>query len=153
MAIPLLIVIIHLIFGLLIENIKSRAFSIPLNILLIFTILVFTVGITYTADWYMYEYMYEQEDDTTDFVFYSLSKLFNKLRLPYDNLFIFHLISTLLIYFFLITKFTRNYFYVFLVYILLDYVHLTNQIRYYLGFPILLTGFYYLFYKKNYIIK
>ena len=132
---------------------RSRPLSILANLLLITSILIFTVGITYTADWLMYDWIYKKEDDSTDFVFYELSKLFNKYQLEYEDLYIFHIVCSLLIYFILITKFTRNYFYVFLIYILLDYVHFTNQIRYYLGLPILLTGYYFLFYRKKYIIS
>lgn len=153
MVILVFILMIHLIFGLLIENIRSRPLSISANLVLIFSILVFTIGITYTADWFLYDWIYKTEDDTTDFVFYELSKLFNQYQLEFEDLYIFHIVCSLLIYFILITRFTRNYFYVFLIYILLDYVHFTNQIRYYLGLPILLTGYYFLFYRKKYIIS
>ena len=91
MAIPLLIVIIHLFFGLLIENMRSRPLSILANLLLITSILIFTVGITYTADWFMYSWIYDKGDDNTDFVFFELSKIFNSLNLEYESLFIFHM--------------------------------------------------------------
>lgn len=153
MIIILFLFIIHLFFGLLIENVRSRTLTFLINLSLFAAIIYFTVGITYTADWFMYSWIYDKGDDNTDFVFFELSKIFNSLNLEYESLFIFHMLASLLIYWFLISRFTRNYFYVFLVYLLLDYVHFTNQIRYYLGFPIILTGYYYLFYKKNYIIS
>ena len=153
MIIILFLFIIHLFFGLLIKNVRSRTLTFLINLSLFATIIYFTVGITYTADWFMYSWIYDKGDDNRDFVFIELSKIFNSLNLEYESLFIFHILTSLLIYWFMISRFTRNYFYVFLIYILLDYVHFTNQIRYYLGFPIMLTGYYYLFYKKKYIIS
>ncbi len=144
---------VHLFFGLLIENVKSRTTAFFLNLSLFVVIIYFTVGITYTADWFMYSWIYDKGDDNTDIVFFELSKIFNSLNLEYESLYIFHMLGSLIIYWFLISRYTRNYFYVFLLYILLDYVHFTNQIRYYLGLPILFTGFYYLVYKKKYIFS
>lgn len=149
----IIILILHLVLGSLIENVKSYTFSIPLNFILLVSIMFFTLGITFTADWYMYYFIYKYENDSTDFLFYHLVKIFNRFNLEYEDLYIFHLSISLVIYFFLITRYTRNYFYVFLLYIILDYVHFTNQIRYYLGLPILFTGFYYLLYKKKYIFS
>lgn len=153
MIIIIFLFIIHLFFGLLIKNVRSRTLSFLINFSLFATIIYFTVGITYTADWFMYSWIYDKGNDNTDFVFFELSKIFNSLNLEYESLFVFHMLTSLLIYWFLISRYTRNYFYVFLIYILLDYVHFTNQIRYYLGLPILFTGFYYLLYKKKYIFS
>lgn len=147
------ILIIHLVIGLMIENIKRDVFTFPINLLLLVCSMLFTVGITYTADWSLYEWYYRYELELTDPVFFQLTKLFRSYHLEYDYLFMVHISSSILIYFFVISRYTKNYFYVFLIYLMLDYVHFTNQIRYYVGFPILMTGYYYLFYRKRYFIS
>ncbi|SMP94823.1 EpsG family protein [Epilithonimonas pallida] len=111
------------------------------------------LGIRYTADWDMYYLFFKQQNEKTDFIFYTLSKLFAKYHYNYNDLYSFHIVMIVIIYYILITRFSRHFFYIFLAYITLDYVHFTNQIRYYLGFPILMIGFYYLFYKKKYIFS
>lgn len=143
----------HNIFGQIIENIPSKRLVYFFNLSLIIVIFIFTLGIRDTADWDMYYRYFVIENDKTDFVFYFLSKKFNDNHLSFVDLYKFHIVITLFLYLFLITRFTRNFFFVFLAYITFDYVHYVNQIRYYMGFPILMIGFYYLLYKKRYIIS
>lgn len=101
----------------------------------------------------MYYYFFKYDDDKTDPVFYWLTITFKKLHLNYTDLYRLHILLILSLYFFLISKFTKNIFYIFLAYLILDNVHLVNQIRYYLGYPILMSGFYYLFIRKKYILS
>ncbi len=149
----LVLVFFSFFVGELIRSVPSRLFAYFCNLCFLFIVLNFTLGITYTTDWYMYYYMFKFEVDKTDPVFYNLSVLFNNYNLPYAYLFYFHISCTVLLYFFLITRFTRNYFFVFSLYLILDYVHLTNQIRYYMGIPIIFLGFYYLLVRKKYIVS
>lgn len=153
MFLALIILIFHMLFGFLIENVRNKHLSFTLGIILLIIAMVFTLGINYTADWNMYYWLFISEGDKTDVVFYQLTLLFNSLNLDFKDLVVFHLTCSLLLYFYLIRKFSPNFFYIFLMYILLDYVHFTNQIRYYLGFPILMLGLYYMIEKKKYFLS
>lgn len=146
------ILMLHLIIGLVNENLQDKIVATFFNLILILLSLFLTIGITYNSDWNMYYYLFKLEHFKTDFMFTLLTKIFKGFGLTYEELFIFHIISIIFLFFFLITRFTRNYVYVFLIYFLLDYVHFTNQIRYYIGFPIMIMGLYYLLHKKNYIL-
>ncbi|SUX48436.1 EpsG family protein [Chryseobacterium indoltheticum] len=149
MEILLFIFVLHLFGGLLIENLSSRYFANVCNFLLLIIILILSLGVTKMADWEMYRWFFKLENEQTDFVFYRLSVLFNNMHLGFIELFQFHIIVTALINYFLVTRFTKNYFYVVLAFMILNYVHSVNQIRYFLGFPILCLGFYYLFLNKK----
>lgn len=104
------------------------------------------------ADWEMYRWFFKLETDRTDFIFYRLSVLFNDMQLKFTDLFQFHIIITIFINYFLITRFNKNYFYVMLAFMVLNYVHSVNQIRYFLGFPFLCLGFYYLMLNKKIVV-
>lgn len=148
------ILLIHFVVSFIAENLNRKPLYAILNIFLLLFVLFFTLGITYNADWLLYEWFYDNyKIDQRDFVYTELSKIFNSFYLPYEDLYIFHLLVYTFLFYLLIRKFTWNYFYVFLIYFFLDYVHYTNQIRYYLGFPIMIFGLYYLLYRKNYILS
>lgn len=139
--------------GQLIEQLPSKFIAYIFNTSLFFVALYCFLDYTYTADWGMYYYYFKHEDDRTDLVFYWLTLLFKSLYLSYTDLYKFHIILIISLYYFLISRFTKNIFFIFLAYLILDNVHLVNQIRYYLGFPILMTGFYFLFYRKKYLLS
>jgi len=147
------VLFLHLLIGRVIEELNFKPLSYFFTLIIFALLMVFTVGITNTADWNMYYHYYKYEIEKTDFSYYQLSVLFNKYRLKYENLFVFHVVTSALITFFVVSRFTRNVFYVLLLYYLLDYVHVVNQIRYYLGFPIMISGFYFLFVRKKYLLS
>lgn len=146
------VLFLHLLIGRAIEELNLKALPYFFTVVLFAVLMVFTVGITNTADWNMYYHFFKYEVEETDFTYYRLSVLFHKYHLSFEDLFVFHIVLSALLTFFLVSRFTRNVFYVLLIYYLLDYVHVVNQIRYYLGFPILTLGFYYLFIQKRYIL-
>lgn len=139
--------------GLLQENLKGSFFAAFSSIVTLVMILIFTIGITKTADWIMYKHLYVNLIDKTDPVFIFLSRQFKSLHYPYIYLFRFHIIVSLAIYYLLISRFTKNILFVIVIYLLLDYVHFINQIRYYLGFPIMLLGFYYFLVPRKYVLS
>ncbi len=149
----LLIFIVIFIFGQVLEYIDSIPITIFLDTIALFLVLLFSYGVTYTADWTMYSWFYKIKFDETDYVFYWLTQFFSKHNYSYEQLFQFHIVVTTFLNFFVIKKFTRNYFYVILVYYIVNYVHAVNQIRYFLGLPFILFGFYYLLQKKNILIS
>lgn len=124
-----------------------------LGLLLLVAALVFTAGISDNGDWLMYYYMFKMENEDIDVMFQLLTQIFKWAGLKYDDLYMFHIVLIILLFFTLISRLTRNVFYVFLIYILLDYVHLTNQIRYYFGFPLMIMGLHQLLQRKNYALS
>lgn len=146
----IIIVFIFLFYiGQFIERLSSNFFAIICNAILFILLAYCFTSYTNNSDWNMYYYFFKYEDSKTDPVFYWLTLLFKKLHLNYTDLFVFHIILILSLYYFLISRFTKNIFFIFLAYLMLDNVHLVNQLRYYLGFPILLYGFYLLFCQKK----
>ena len=138
--------------GQFIENLPSKPVAYFFNTALFLLTLYCFLDITYTADWEMYYYIFKFEKDT-DFMFSKLTVLFKSFQLNFNDLYQFHILVTVSLYYLLISRFTKNIFFIFLAYIILDNIHFVNQIRYYLGFPILMLGYYFLFYKKNYIVS
>ncbi|UOU96721.1 EpsG family protein [Chryseobacterium daecheongense] len=153
MSILIILCVILFYVGQLIEQLPSRFVAYIFNAILFIAVLYCFLDLTYTADWDMYYYFYKYENDKTDLVFQLLTLIFKKLYLSYNHLFKFHIIVAVSIYYLLISRFTKNIFFVFLAYLILDNVHFVNQIRYYLGFPILMMGYYLLFYKRQYILS
>lgn len=154
MAILIIFTIILFYIGQFIERLPSRFIAYVFNSLLFVGLLYCFLDLTYTADWGMYYLFFKREETSTDPVFYWLTLIFKKgLNLQYTELYQFHIFLIISLYYFFISRFTRNIFFIFLAYLILDNVHLANQIRYYMGFPILMSGFYFLFYKKKYILS
>ncbi|MBW8360040.1 MAG: EpsG family protein [Weeksellaceae bacterium] len=123
------------------------------GIVLAMAALLFTVGIRDNSDWKMYYYFFKLGNEETDLMFVLLAKLFKSAGFEFADLYMFHMVSIVVLFFLFISRYTRNAFYVVLLYFLLDFVHLTNQIRYYFGFPILMLGLYYLFSAKRYTVS
>lgn len=139
--------------GQFIERMPSRFIAYIFNGILFLVLLYCFLDFTYTADWGMYYLFFKREESSTDPVFYWLALFFKKsLYLNYTDLYKFHIVLIISLYYFLISRFTKNIFFIFLAYLMLDNVHLVNQIRYYMGFPILMSGFYFLFYRKRYLL-
>jgi hypothetical protein len=136
----------------LIEEIKLYK-----KIIFIFSLLAFYVffyGITDTADWGMYDNFFKYEEIEIDFLFRYLSLLTIALGYTFEDLYKLHII--IFGYFFVkfISRFTQNILLVIGFYVLIAYVPLANQIRYYLALSLFLNGLY-LFYfnekKKSYL--
>lgn len=114
-------------------------------------ILYYTIGITYTADYEMYEYYFDQDSEKMDAAFIYLTGLFKEYKLSFHDLYIFHIVTSLLAYSYFISRFTKNVFYVLVIFLVLYYVPYVNQIRYYLGFPMFLLSIYFLLIRKKYL--
>lgn len=147
------LLILHLFFGMLNENLKSRVPSILTGIVLAMAAILFTVGIRDNSDWKMYYYFFKLGNEETDLMFVLLAKLFKTAGFEFADLYTFHMVSIIMLFVLVISRYTRNWFYVLYIFLVLDYVHLTNQIRYYFGFPILMLGLYYMMYRKKYTLS
>ena len=141
----------HYFFGQLIEIYKLKPLAIIMGLLILGLTYYFLLWLEYTADYSMYQYMFKHETDNTDFLFQFLTKFYKANHWSFHDLHVSHIVVSTLIVFYLISRFTSNVFYVFFAYIILDYVHFSNQIRYFLGFPVMILAFYNLF-NKRYIL-
>jgi len=127
------------------------------KIIFIFSLLAFYVffyGITDTADWGMYDSLFKYEEIETDFLFRYLSLLTFALGYSFEDLFKLHILiyGYFLVKF--ISRFTQNTLLVIGFYVLVAYVPLANQIRYYLALSLFLNGLYFFYFnekKKSYL--
>lgn len=148
----LFICLLHYSIGYIIEVFKLKPVAYVSTLTTIGFILFFTVGLHYTSDYNMYYYIYKYNIETSDFMFWFLSRIFKSFHLSFQDLYIFHIVISTLMFYWFIRRNTLNVFFIFFMYICLDYVHFSNQIRYYMGFPFLLLCFDFLF-KKKYIVS
>lgn len=150
MALLFIIFIFHSLISQLIEVLKLKAVALVAAVVLLITIWYFTFGLEYTADYRMYAFLFKN-DLQTDFMFRQFSTLFSSYGYTFHDLYVFHIAVTVLLYLSLISKFSHNIWFIFLAYIVLDYVHFANQIRYFMGFPMMLWAFYCLHRSKYFL--
>ena len=139
----------HYVVGQFLDISKSKALAYLCNGLLLAAVFYLTLGVRDTADNFMFEYFYDNEWEKIDPMFIYLSKLMNAYGYDYYAFYRVHLITYTLAYFYLISRYTSNIFYVFLVFFVLYYVPYVNQIRYYMAFPFFLLSLHYFVYRRN----
>lgn len=110
--------------------------------------------VTYTADWAGYEYFFNNEDTIKgDLAFSFLTQLLKSCGFyDYSSLFHLHIILMGIIFPIFFYKVKENPLPYTLLYILLYYVPLANQIRYYVAFPLSLLALYYILYRRKYLV-
>lgn len=143
--------LIHFFVGQLIEITKNKFLGYSSNIILLAVVMYLTLGIQDTADMEMYEYFYDSDWEAIDPMFLALREIFTSMKLEFYSFYQFHLIVYTLTYFFLISRYTKNIFYVFLVFFILYYVPYVNQFRYYLAFPFYLLSVHYFIVNRKMI--
>lgn len=109
-------------------------------------------GVNNTTDWGGYEYIYENDDFSIDFIFRFLSVQAKLLGLNYIYLYQFHIILTGALLTFFISRFTSNIFFVSTFVILILFIPLANQIRFFLGLSLFLNAIYFLCIKKKKVL-
>ncbi|RST27497.1 EpsG family protein [Chryseobacterium lacus] len=151
---PLLVLLIifffHFFIGLILEKLsKPKVFAHIVNFILLVSIFFFTLGVKDTADAPMFKWFYENDWTKVDPMFIFLSRIMNSFGYDYYAFYQLHVIIYTFAYYYFISRFTNNIFYVFLPFIILYYVPYVNQIRYYLAFPFFLLSIHYILHKKN----
>ena len=104
----------------------------------------FFIAITDTTDWKGYVYMFQHDEFPTDLMFRFLSNLAKNFGYEFIHVYKLHIILSGLFFINFLSKFTRNTIFIVFMLVLLSYVQLANQIRYFLGFSIFLNAYYYL---------
>lgn len=111
--------------------------------------LLLTINISYTADWHNYEKIfYDTEIETKDFFIKFISSQLRELGFNYNAVYQFHIIWIAILYTYFTRKFLRNPLILVLCFLLMTYVPLTNQIRYFLAFSLYLLSIHSFYYKK-----
>lgn len=149
MLVLIVIFLFHFFIGQLLEVFKSKFTYYFFNAILLIIVFYFTLGVTDTADNYMFKFFYENDWEKTDPMFILLMKVMNHFKYNYYDFYKVHIIIYTLSYYFFISRYTKNIFYVFLVFFVLYYVPYVNQIRYYLAFPFFLLSIHYFIQKRN----
>lgn len=114
--------------------------------------LYYATQITYTADYDMYNSLYDWEFEDTDILFRNMVLSFKANSWGFHALFATHLAAYTLLYYFFVLKFNPNAFYIVTMFIALMFVPYINQIRYFLAFAFFLFAAYYLLYNRKLIL-
>ena len=109
-------------------------------------------GVTNTTDWSAYLYIYEKDEFSIDFIFRFLSSQAKLLGLNYINVYQLHVLLTGTMLTFFISRFTSNIFFILTFVILILFVPLANQIRFFLGLSLFLNAIYFLCIKKKKVL-
>lgn len=124
--------------------------------LYLLSVVIFIISfwfVTYTADWAGYEYYFNNEDTIKgDLAFSFLTKLLKGWGFSdYNSLFHLHIILMGFLFPLLFYKLRENPLPYTILYIFLFYVPLTNQIRYYVAFPLSLLALYFILFQRKYV--
>jgi hypothetical protein len=112
-----------------------------------FCILLF--GIRYTDDWYGYLYFFNNPETSPDLLFKYLSIYFNNNGFSYVNLFQFHVLAIGFCLSYFITRFSSYPIFILFCFLLIRFIPITNQIRYYLAFGFFLMSVYFFLISNN----
>ncbi|TRX40134.1 EpsG family protein [Flavobacterium restrictum] len=115
----------------------------------LFAFYILFIGITDTADWRMYDDLFNIDDIETDILFRYFSLVVFALGYSFTDLFQVHILlyGFLLVQF--ISRFTQNILLVLGFYVFIAYVPLANQIRYYLALSLFLNGLYFFYFDQK----
>jgi len=106
-------------------------------------------GVTETTDWSGYEFIFENDEFPIDLIFRFLSSQTKLLGLNYIDLYQFHVFLTGALLIFFISRFTSNIFFVTTFLILILFIPLANQIRFFLSLSLFVNAAYFLCIKRN----
>ena len=81
-----IIFLFHYFVGQLIEIYKLKPLAIIMDVLVLGLYYYVTLGLEYTADYGMYNYMFKYESDDTDFLFQFLTKLYKANSWSFQDL-------------------------------------------------------------------
>lgn len=128
---------------------KSPVAKLFVAIISLFIFYLALLGVKETADSNAYIFFFENQEVKTDFMFRFLSNFFANIGLDYFYLYQFHVLLFGILFAFFVSRFTNNIFLILIFYLLLLYVPLANQIRYYLGFGFFLNAIYFFYLTKK----
>lgn len=122
---------------------------------LIFLMFIFTFWwITYMSDWDAYEHAFEYGQERLDKSLYGLLTVcFKHIEsFSFRSLYRFYILGIAFLYLLFAKRITPHYFIPYLSLILVLYVPIANQIRFFLALPLLYFSIYYFFYKQNKVL-
>ena len=105
-------------------------------------------GIHYTSDWEGYVRAFYNTDFSRDLAFSFLSNLFVKYGFDFRDLFHFHILLMAILYSSLYKNIGINIIYFALLTLIIGYVGMGNQIRYYVAYPLTLIACFYYYERK-----
>lgn len=150
MIVILLISILIFVFSLFFQFVEDKTLNV--HVIFIFSLILFyyiTYGVTDTADWEGYLFRFDDSEAKTDMVFKYLTLAAVVLGYSFEVIYQFHLLVFGFLFAFFISRFTKNIFLVLIFYLIIYYVPLVNQIRYYLALSFFLNGMYLMFCTKK----
>jgi len=109
--------------------------------------------ITNNVDWEGYELMFEDLIVSQDLLFRVISDCFQKIGYNYTEVYRLHILLIGIFFLLFVSKFTEDRLFVLVSILIVLFVPLSNQIRYYLAFALFLGYSYYLIIKKRWFIS
>lgn len=135
---------------------KNKAFSFLSLLYTLGTIALFVLafwGVTYTADWAGYEKSFEYDLERRDLAFGFIGRIMASFgQYDYQSVYRAHVVLMGVLFPVFISRWQKNPLFVAAVFIVLTYVGLANQIRFYVAFPLALIGLYELICNKNWFL-
>ena len=110
---------------------------------------IFLFGIRYTDDWYGYLYFFNNPEASPDLLFKYLSIYFDNNGFSYVDLFQFHVLAIGFCLSYFITRFSSYPILILFCFLLIKFIPITNQIRYYLAFGFFLMSVYFFLISNN----
>lgn len=144
-----ILIFTHFYVGYFLDLFNNKFISHTINCLLIGCIFYITLGVTDTVDNPMYIYFFYNDWNKIDPMFVIMRDIMLSFGYDYFDFYKLHIIIFTLSYYFLISRYTHNVFYVLMAFVVLYYVPYINQIRYYLAFPFYLLSVHYLIRSRN----
>lgn len=129
---------------------NNKALIFVISLVFFYTLFL---GVTDTADWEGYVYIFEEKEKKTDFLFRYISMKGASYGYTFTDIYKLHIIIYGFLFALFISRFTQNIFLVLLFYVLIAYVPLANQIRYYMGFGLYINGLYLLYFTRKQILS
>lgn len=115
---------------------------------LIYYLLLYNV--TFNNDWNVYEALFRGEVKSRDYLFIFISYMFYSNGLTFNDVYKLYVVLIGVGFFLFIKNFTLNAFFsIISIYLLIQLIPLSNQIRYYLAFALFLMSTYSLMIEKS----
>lgn len=130
-----------------------RFFKLYKRDLIAFLVLIFAFwGLTYTADWEGYQLMYDGEINHRDILILYLTDYSVSHGLDFRTFYRFQCLLLTIAYLFVFRKLHANALVMSIVLLLIEYVAVANQVRYFLAFPLSIIALYELVLNKRIVL-
>jgi hypothetical protein len=121
-----------------------------INLLISVLLLIILLGfVSYTPDWLSYQNFFSLNNSNQEIGFEESKKLFKSFNLEYKDLHLAYVSIYAVLLSLLVYRFERNIVLVLMLYLPINFLFITTQVRFFLAYFLVITGFYYLIILKQ----